>query len=168
MSDRNDQNSGFYFENLAWTCSDQFKNIPLNPYESEIRKLQDSVQHLKVQQTIDRRKLEDQEVECSVLMEENQSLENKVKVLETKLSEAIMVQYELEQVLSGADSYHRQSVAVTASGENIHEELHEPEKKMLSELEHDDPELRSEAKAVKLESGGSLYSSTGELLFFFF
>ncbi|CAG5117928.1 unnamed protein product [Candidula unifasciata] len=160
LSDTKGQNSGFYFENLAWTASDQFRNIPLNPYEYEIRKLQDSVQHLKVQQTIDRRKLEDLDVECSVLTEENQSLENKVKVLETKLSEAIIIQYELENMMATWDQPYRRYVTVSAAGTDIHGELHEPETKMLSELEHDDPQLRSEAKAVKLESGGSLYSST--------
>ncbi|XP_059171968.1 cerebellar degeneration-related protein 2-like isoform X2 [Physella acuta] len=160
LSDSKDQNSGFYFENLAWTYSDQFKNIPLNPYEIEIRKLQETVQRMKVQQTIDRRKMEDVEVECSVLIEENQSLAKKVTVLETKLSEAIMIQYELERARSSPDLLYRKSVGTYADVLDIHGELHEPETRMLSELEHDDPELRSEAKAVKLESGGSLYSST--------
>ncbi|CAL1528657.1 unnamed protein product [Lymnaea stagnalis] len=156
LSDTKDQNGGFYFENLAWTYSDQFKNNPLNPYEIEIRKLQEVVQRMKVQQTIDRRKMEDVEVECSVLMEENQSLDKKVKVLEMKLSEAIMIQYELERAKSSPEPFYRKS----ADAQDIHGEMHEPEVRMLSELEHDDPELRSEAKAVKLESGGSLYSST--------
>ncbi|KAI8796633.1 cerebellar degeneration-related protein 2-like isoform X1 [Biomphalaria glabrata] len=156
LSDTKDQHSEVYFENLAWTHSDQFKNLPLNPYEFEIRKLQESIQKMKVQQTIDRRKMEDLEVECSVLVEENQNLEKKVNVLETKLSEAIMIQYELERAKSSPDP----GMTKFAPATDIHGELHETENKLLSELEHDDPELKSEAKAVKLESGGSLYSST--------
>ncbi|KAK0056484.1 cerebellar degeneration-related protein 2-like isoform X1 [Biomphalaria pfeifferi] len=156
LSDTKDQHSEVYFENLAWTHSDQFKNLPLNPYEFEIRKLQESIQKMKVQQTIDRRKMEDLEVECSVLVEENQNLEKKVNILETKLSEAIMIQYELERAKSSPDP----GMTKFAPATDIHGELHETENKLLSELEHDDPELKSEAKAVKLESGGSLYSST--------
>lgn len=159
------QNSDYYFGNLEWTYSDDFKNIPLNPYEFEIRKLQDSVQHLKVQQTVDRRKLENLEVDCSVLMEENQSLGNKVKVLEAKLSEAIMVQYELEQVHTKQEQL---PVTSLASSTETQERSQKPESKMLNEIEHDDPQLKSEAKAVKLESGSSLYSSAGRLLSFIF
>lgn len=165
LSDSKDPNAGFYFENLAWTCSDQFKNIPLNPYEAEIRKLQDVSQQMKIQQTIDRRKLEDLDVECSVLTEENQNLEKKIKVLETKLSEAIMIQYELERhhrQLAQNSEVKSNGVLLGIAQKDIYEEFHEPEKKLMKEIEHDETELRSEAKAVKLESGGSLYSSTGQ------
>lgn len=105
-------------------------------------------------------------MECSVFIEENQNLAKKVTVLETKLSEAIMIQYELERARSSPDLLYRKSVGTNADVLDIHGELHEPETRMLSELEHDDPELRSEAKAVKLESGGSLYSSTGRIQVF--
>lgn len=156
------QNSGYYFDNLAWTHVDEFRDIPLNPYELEIRKLQDSLHHLKTQQTIDRRKREVIEVECSVLIEENQILENKVKALETKLSEAIMVQYELEQTHMSQNQPKISSLSTS----NVHEDMQKPESRILHEIEHDCPELRSEAKAVKLESGSSLYSSKGEKLVF--
>lgn len=164
LSDSKHGDQGFYFENLAWTNTDQFKNIPLNPYEFEIRKLQDSLQHLKVQQTIDRRKLEDADVEITVLAEENSTLEKKINVLETKLSEAIIVQYELEREKAELRQRARmRGGAIASSGvdtSDIHEELAEGENRLLDEMEDDDPEIRSEAKAVKLESGGSLYSST--------
>ncbi|GFO02367.1 cerebellar degeneration-related protein 2-like [Plakobranchus ocellatus] len=155
---------GYYFENLAWTNTDQFKNIPLNPYEFEIRKLQDKLQHLKVQQTIDRRKLEDADVDITVLAEEKSTLEKKVNVLETKLSEAIIVQYELERERAELRQQARMRSGMIASSAtdtvDIHEEMAEGENRLLGEMEHDDPEIRSEAKAVKLESGGSLYSSS--------
>ncbi|GFS02085.1 cerebellar degeneration-related protein 2-like [Elysia marginata] len=164
LSDSKQGDQGYYFENLAWTNTDQFKNIPLNPYEFEIRKLQDSIQHLKVQQTIDRRKLEDADVEITVLAEQNSSLEKKINVLETKLSEAIIVQYELEREKAELRRRARMRGGTTAppgaETADIHEELAEGENRLLDEMEHDDPEIRSEAKAVKLESGGSLYSST--------
>ncbi|CAG5121581.1 unnamed protein product [Candidula unifasciata] len=159
LSDTKHQNSAYCFDNLAWTRLDEFRNIPLTPYELEIRKLQDSLHHLKTQQTIDRRKYEVLDVECSVLMEENQILENKVKALEAKLSEAIMVQYELEQTY--INQYQQKISSLSVS--NAREDMRTSDPRILHEIEHDCPELRSEGKAVKLDSGSSLYSSKESL-----
>ena len=105
-------------------------------------------------------------MEITVLAEENSSLGKKINVLETKLSEAIIVQYELEREKAELRQRARMRSGVIASSgtdtTDMHEELTEGENRLLDEMEHDDPEIRSEAKAVKLESGGSLYSSTGK------
>ena len=108
--------------------------------------------------------MEDLDVECSVLMDENTTLENKVKVLEARLSEAIMIQYQLERERGLSNSPDllggKRSVGNGPECPDIHEEIHRPQVRLLGEIEHDDPQIKSEAKAVKLESGGSLYSST--------
>ena len=69
---------GYYLGDLAWTQTTQFKKLPLNPWEAELLKLQESLQHCKTQFTIERRKREDLEVDFDVLEQENKSLETKV------------------------------------------------------------------------------------------
>lgn len=70
--------SSFYIGNLAWTQSSTFKNLPLNPWEAELLKLQEAVQHCKTQLTIERRRREDLEVELDITEQENKSLQTKV------------------------------------------------------------------------------------------
>lgn len=68
----------------------------------------------------------------------------------------MLLEYELEQARQTPDGVCRHCRKVI----DIHEELHAPETQLLSEVEHDMPELLSKAKAVKLEGGGSLYGSS--------
>ena len=79
-----------------------------------------------------------------------------MRILEDRLSEAMLLEYELEQARQSPEGVCRNCRKVM----DIHEELHAPETEMLSEVEHDTPMLLSEAKAVKLEGGGSLYGSS--------
>ena len=79
-----------------------------------------------------------------------------VTILEDRLSEAMLLEYELEQARQSPEGVCRSCRKVM----DIHEELHAPEAEMLSEVEHDAPMLLSQAKAVKLEGGGSLYGSS--------
>ncbi|XP_025093049.1 cerebellar degeneration-related protein 2-like isoform X2 [Pomacea canaliculata] len=151
-----DNRSSFYIGNLAWTQSSTFKNLPLNPWEAELLKLQEAVQHCKTQLTIERRRREDLEVELDITEQENKSLQTKVTILEDRLSEAMMLEFELEQARQSPEGICRKCRKVL----DIHEELHAQEKELLSEVEHDSPELLSKAKAVKLEGGGSLYGSS--------
>jgi hypothetical protein len=60
-----------YISDLQWTYNDQFKKLPLNPYEIEIKKLQDNMKQMKAQQIIEKRKKEDLETEVSLLWDEN-------------------------------------------------------------------------------------------------
>lgn len=76
--------------------------------------------------------------------------------MEDRLSEAMMLEFELEQARQSPEGICRKCRKVL----DIHEELHAQEKELLSEVEHDSPELLSKAKAVKLEGGGSLYGSS--------
>ncbi|XP_076458912.1 cerebellar degeneration-related protein 2-like isoform X2 [Babylonia areolata] len=156
--DRNhDSKGGYYMGDLAWTQTTQFKKLPLNPWEAELLKLQEALQHIKTQWTIERRKKEDLEVDLDVLEQENKSLETKVRILEERLSEAMLLEYELEQARQQSpEGVCRQCRGVL----DMHEELHAGETELLKEVEHDAPLLLSEAKAVKLEGGGSLYGSS--------
>ncbi|KAK7111920.1 hypothetical protein V1264_011469 [Littorina saxatilis] len=155
--DRNtDNKTDFYMGDLAWTKTSQFNKLPLNPWEAELLKLQEKMQHTKTQWTIERRKREDLEVDLDVVEQENKSLENKVTILEERLSEAMLLEYELEQARQSPEGVCRNCRKVM----DIHEELHMPEKEMMCEIEHDAPMLLSEAKAVKLDGGGSLYGSS--------
>ena len=79
-----------------------------------------------------------------------------VRILEDRLSEAMLLEYELEQARQSPEGVCRNCRKVM----DIHEELHAPEAELLSEVEHDTPMLLSEAKAVKLDGGGSLYGSS--------
>ncbi|KAL8569546.1 hypothetical protein ACOMHN_002092 [Nucella lapillus] len=158
--DRNhNSKGGYYMGDLKWTQKTQFKNLPLNPWEAELLKLQETLQHVKTQWTIERRKREDLEVDLDVVEQENKSLENKVRILEERLSEAMLLEYELEQ----AKLHSPEGGAVCRQCHGVldmHEELHAGETELLKEVEHDAPLLLSEAKAVKLEGGGSLYGSS--------
>nr|KAG5710383.1 hypothetical protein BaRGS_022201 [Batillaria attramentaria] len=156
LNNENDNRSSFYMGDLEWTKASQFKKLPLNPWEAELLKLQEALQHSKTQFTIERRKREDLEVDFAVLEQENKNLETKVTILEERLSEAMLLEYELEQARHSPEGVCRKCRKIM----DIHEELHEPEKQLLGEIEHDTPTLLSEAKAVKLEGGGSLYGSS--------
>jgi hypothetical protein len=68
---------------LAWTQKTHFKNTPLNAWEAELLKLQDTLQHCKTQLTIERRKRENLEVDLDVMEQENKSLEKKVSKVNT-------------------------------------------------------------------------------------
>lgn len=86
-----------------------------------------------------------------------------VSILEEKLSEAMLLEYELEQA--------RQAHGGTETGVCRHchrlldgaDDDHAPVEDLLREVEHDAPLLLSQAKAVKMEGGGSLYSSSESL-----
>lgn len=83
--------------------------------------------------------------------------------MEEKLSEAMLLEYELEQARQA------QGIPETAVCRHCHkvmdmaDELHAPVEDLMREVEHDAPLLLSQAKAVKMEGGGSLYSSSESL-----
>ncbi|XP_050394071.2 cerebellar degeneration-related protein 2 [Patella vulgata] len=152
LNDTNDKPNNYYIENLRWTYNDQFKNLPLNPYEKEIKRLQDQVHKLKTNQMIERRQTEDLEVELALAMHENQTLEDKVRSLEDKL-EKLNTDIQEENL--------RQEIKKALGPDKISCRFCErpDDTEILDDLEHDDLKLRSAGKAVKLESGGSLYGS---------
>ena len=80
---------------------------------------------------------------------------HQVTGLEDRLSEAMLLEYELEETTHTPHvcfSY-RKSV-------DVHDAICDREANLMSEVENDEPLLLSEAKVVKLDGGGSLYSSS--------
>lgn len=140
------ENKNIYISDLQWTYNDQFKKLPLNPYEVEIKKLQEVLKQMKAQQVIEKRKREDLETEVSLLWDENNSLEEKNKELE-------------EQVKTLEDDLEKLKLLKTRS---LAQELSkfDPQNVIASEVEDDDTEFTSRGKLVKLNGGGSLYGST--------
>ncbi|KAL8597457.1 hypothetical protein ACOMHN_050955 [Nucella lapillus] len=159
-SKANDQQS-YYLGDLAWTQTAEFRKVPLNPLESELLRLQETVQHLRTQCSTQRRQTDDLEVHLDVAQQENVHLLAKVKVLEDRLSEAMVLEYELEQAKQAQQSGEPRVC------QNCQKQLDSPgrpqalERSLLSEVEQDeDPQLVSQARAVKLEGGESLYGSS--------
>ncbi|XP_076439990.1 cerebellar degeneration-related protein 2-like isoform X2 [Babylonia areolata] len=159
VSHRHDQQS-FYLGDLSWTQTAEFKKVPLSPLESELLKLQETVQHLRTQCAAQRRDKEDLEVHLDVSQQENIHLQAKVKVLEDRLSEAMVLEYELEQ-LRQAQAQQLPVCRHCRRQVRGKEGQQAPDASLLGEVEQDeDPLLVSMARAVKLEGGECLYSSS--------
>ena len=149
-----------YHDELAWSYTEQFKNLPLNPYELEIQKLQDKVHHLKSLQSIEKNKREKLELENMILIQENEILENRVSTLELSVMD-LQRKEKVELLPSPApkfDSAPKMEILCSRCETVIADD--ECQKQILTEVEHDDPTLSGEGKAVKLGGGGSLYGST--------
>lgn len=146
LQGNSENTKNIYISDLQWTYNDQFKKLPLNPYEIEIKKLQDNIKQMKAQQIIERRKKEDLETEVSLLWEENDSMERKNKELE-------------EQIKILEDELHKSKLETTKT---LAYELSkfDPQNVIASEVEVDNPQFNSGGKLVKLNGGGSLYGST--------
>ncbi|KAL3876880.1 hypothetical protein ACJMK2_034662 [Sinanodonta woodiana] len=150
----NKENRDVKFEKIHWTYNDNFKNLPLNPYEVEIRNLQEVIKQMKAQQLLDRRKRDDLDTEVALLWEENTSLEIKIRILEEDLVRYKTLQDDIQKIKMEAGRY------CIKCGQEI---TKEEQNKISKEPENDDPEIGDEGKLVKLESGGSLYGN-GECL----
>ncbi|XP_041363239.1 cerebellar degeneration-related protein 2-like [Gigantopelta aegis] len=152
-----------YQDDLTWSYTEQFKNLPLNPYELEIQKLQDKVHHLKSLQSIEKNKREKLELENMILIQENEILENRVSTLELNVMD-LQRKEKLELpspvAKSPSDSASKSKVEVFCSRCETVIADDECQTLILKEVEHDDPTLSGEGKAVKLGGGGSLYGST--------
>lgn len=139
-------------EDCHWTYNNQFKKLPLNPYEQEIKKLQEAVKQLKAQALIDKRKKEDLETEVSLLWEENAGLEKKVRSLEDDVKENGYLKFEIQ----------RQKLNLGKYCKKCSSDLVELKTAIEKEIEPDDPQVGA-GKLVRLESGGSVYGSTESL-----
>ncbi|XP_076072946.1 cerebellar degeneration-related protein 2-like [Mytilus galloprovincialis] len=146
LRESSDYLRNIYISDLQWTYNDQFKKLPMNPYEVEIKKLQDSMKQMKAQKIIDKRKQEDLETEVSLLWDENEALDKKNKELE-------------EQIQILEDDLQKSRLETTKT---LAYELSkfDPQNVIASEVEVDDTEFTSKGKLVKLDGGGSLYGST--------
>ncbi|XP_067670761.1 cerebellar degeneration-related protein 2-like [Haliotis asinina] len=144
---------GYYLENLSWTYNEKLKNLPMNPYEQEIRRLQETVQHVKSLKSIEKHKREDVELENSIVIQENQILERRIATLEERVSQI----KSLEEELAEANDRCAKILCWNCdrSVEDVESQYH-----ILKEIEHDHPELKTPGKAVKLGGGGSLYGSS--------
>ncbi|GAB1606252.1 cerebellar degeneration-related protein 2-like [Argonauta hians] len=134
-----------------WSANQFKQGLHLNPYETEIRKLQDTVRKLKTQQASDKRKREDFEVEVAVLIQDNQNLESKVDDLEKRLMDTNKLEAELKQLQLRSEKVCRRC------GNEIKPCL--PAGVLGKEVEHDEPQMTSEGKVARLEDGGSVYGS---------
>lgn len=114
----------------SWTNNQYKQGLHLNPYETEIRKLQDTV---------------------AVMIEDNQNLESKVEELETRLIETNKLEAELKQLQLRSEKVCRRC------GNEIKPCL--PAGVLGKEVEHDEPYMTSEGKIARLEDGGSVYGS---------
>lgn len=146
LRENSDYMKNIYISDLQWTYNDQFKKLPLNPYEIEIKKLQENMKQMKAQQIIEKRKKEDLETEVSLLWDENDSMEKKNKEQE-------------EQIKTLEDELQKSRLQTTKS---LAYELSkfDPQNVIASAVEVDDTEFTSRGKLVKLNGGGSLYGST--------
>lgn len=135
----------------SWTNNQYKQGLHLNPYETEIRKLQDTVRKLRTQQAIEKRKREEFEIEVAVMIEDNQNLESKVEELETRLIETNKLEAELKQLQLRSEKVCRRC------GNEIKPCL--PAGVLGKEVEHDEPYMTSEGKIARLEDGGSVYGS---------
>ena len=153
----NKENREIYYERIGnWTYNEGFKNsnLPLNPYEIEIRNQQEVIKRMKAQNMLDKRKREDLETEVALLWEENTSLEVKIKILEDDLIKYKKLQDEIQKVKMESGKYCL-NCGKTLQAMNVNV--------LQSEVEDDEPKFNSEGKIVKMESGGSVYGSRESL-----
>lgn len=153
----NKENREICYERIGnWTYNERFKssNLPMNPYEIEIRNQQEIIKRLKAQNMLDKRKREDLETEVALLWEENTSLEVKMKILEEDLFKYKKLQDDIQKIKMESGKYCKNcGKTLDMLKQNI---LH-------NEVEHDEIKFNSEGKIVKLESGGSVYGSRESL-----
>ncbi|KAJ8318963.1 hypothetical protein KUTeg_004054, partial [Tegillarca granosa] len=150
LTENSDYLKNLCISDLHWTYTEKFKNLPLNPYEIEIKNLQDTIKQLKAQQLIERRKKEDLETEVSLLWEENESLDKKLKDYDQALKRNQGLEEELQQIKVEKGRY------CDICGNDIDKIVNN----LDGEVEHDDPKLSTEGKVVRLGGGGSVYGST--------
>ncbi|KAK3102713.1 hypothetical protein FSP39_013361 [Pinctada imbricata] len=136
-------------EDFQWSYNDHFKNLPLNPYELEIKKLQETVKQLKAQQMIERRKKEDLETEVTLLWEENDSLEKKIHSMEEQVRENSELRDEIQRVKYNCGKYCKRCSS----------QFEEIRNAIEKEIEPDEPDVTS-GKLARLEGGGSVYGSS--------
>lgn len=153
----NKENLDLCYERIGnWTYNERFKssNLPLNPFEIEIRNQQEIIKRLKAQNMLDKRKREDFETEVALLWEENTSLEVKMKILEEDLFKYKKLQDDIQKIKMESGKY------CINCGKTL-DLLKKPG--LQSEVEDDEPHFNSEGKIVKMESGGSIYGSRESL-----
>ena len=151
------RNKDLFFEKIGnWTYNEGFKNsnLPMNPYEVEIRNLQEVVKNLNNVIQIEKRKRNDLDTENALLWEENASLEATNKILEDDLVKYKKLEDDIQRIkLESVKRCVNCGRSLTPLKRN----------KMESELEDDEPKFTSEGKTVKLEGGGSVYGSRESL-----
>ncbi|WAQ96318.1 CDR2-like protein [Mya arenaria] len=154
----NRENREIYYEKIGtWTYNERFQssNLPMNPYEVEIRNQQEIIKRQKAQNMLDKRKREDLETEVALLWEENTSLEIKLKILEEDLFKYKKLQDDIQKIKMESSKYCVQcgkTLDLLKKGSIIH-----------TDVEMDEPKFNSEGKLVKMESGGSVYGSRESL-----
>lgn len=154
----NKENREICYERIGnWTYNDNFKssNLPLNPYEIEIRNQQEIIKRLKAQNLLDKRKREDCETEVALLWEENTSLEVRIKILEEDLLKYKKLQDDIQKIKAESGKYCMQC------GKTLN--ALKRSSILQTEVEDDEPQFNSEGKIVKMESGGSVYGSRESL-----
>lgn len=153
----NKENLDLCYERIGnWTYNERFKNsnLPLNPFEIEIRNQQEMIKRLKAQTMLEKRKREDLETEVALLWEENTSLEVKTKILEEDLLKYKKLQDDIQKIKMESGKYCI----------NCGKTLDMLKRNILqTEVEDDEPRFNSEGKIVKMESGGSVYGSRESL-----
>ncbi|KAH3861355.1 cerebellar degeneration-related protein 2-like isoform X2 [Dreissena polymorpha] len=152
------ENKDLYYERIGnWSYTESFKssNLPMNPYETEIRNQQEIIKRLKSQTLLDKRKREDLETETALLWEENASLEVRIKMLEEDLFKYKKLQDDIQKIKQESGQYCMhcgKTLDMLKKTGIIH-----------TDVETDYPTFNSEGKIVKLESGGSVYGSRESL-----
>lgn len=147
-----DLRKNFYNDSLGWTYVDQFRSLPQNPYEVEIRRSQEMIRNMRSQVTVERKKNGELEEVIGNLERENQSLESKNRELEQKITEA----KEREVYFEVVQSKYEQLCKIFGSDAGLSHKRGIIE----SDVEHDDPQVSSEGRYAKLGDGGSVYGSS--------
>ena len=147
--EKNEYLKQLLIEDFQWTYNDQFKHLPLNPYEQEIKRLQELVKQLKAQQIIEKRKKEDLETEVTLLWDENDALEKRIHTLEDQVRENSELREEIQRVKYNCGKYCKKCSS----------QFDEVRAAIEKEIEPDEPEVTS-GKLARLEGGGSVYGSS--------
>ena len=150
------RNKDIFYERIGnWTYNEGFKNsnLPLNPFEVEIRNLQEVAKNLNSVIQIEKRKRNDLDSENALLWEENTSLEVKIKILEDDLVKYKKLEDDIQRIKLESVKCCLNCGKLTALKRN----------NLEGELEDDDPKFSSEGRTVKLEGGGSVYGSRESL-----
>ncbi|KAL5018072.1 hypothetical protein ScPMuIL_003794 [Solemya velum] len=133
------------FENLEEKCEELQKSL------DEMKAKEKKLQKQKKDEPHRKRRRDDLETETSLLWDENQAQEVRIKELEEHLKHKDKLEDELLNLR------HKYAIICEQCGDHLSPDLRNV---LESEIEHDNPQV-GRRKMVKLEGGGSAYGSTG-------
>lgn len=158
LANLKDRDKNDYFQNVIngevqWTYTDNFKNLPLNPYELEIKNQQEALKQMKTQLMIEKRKKDDLETEVNLLIGDNEALDQKLKSeIEERHKIVSNLEDELQKVKVETGAY------CMLCG-NSFTPKDKTQQVLEKDVEHDNPVCNTGGKLVRLGGGGSVFGS---------